>query len=638
MKIIGKILVLLGFVAAVALLVCFSPQGLMTVSVENAKSVRTDFVEQTEQSLPGQTLEDERAAVTVERTAEGYFKPYNSQEKFYEKVYKNSADAVPFERKIFAGILPHHLVFPEYIAEYFERLKKTQDVNTFVVIGPNHFGFGAESICVSKYGFATPYGNLEPDFEIVDSLIADGGVEWDEKCFADEHSVSSLTSFIKKSFPQAKIVAVVLKNQVSEKKLDELVGSLDGLLGASDFVLASIDFSHYMIQNVADFHDDTTRSVIENFDFDGIDQLEIDSKPTLYAVMKYSEICGLTRANILRHTNNAEKMNGREFVAETTSHFYVSFDGQESEASRDLTILALGDVMLGRYVRTLMDAAGDNNYPFNLIKGTENRFFQGADVIFGNLEGPVFGQGYRSGTSLTFGFHEDTAPLLKEYGFNIMSVANNHTMNQRAEGLEATYLNLAMNDISACGSPVNSSDHVVYKTFGDKNAAFVCFNDIETRFDSDAAVSLIEVLNPTVDYVVVSIHWGIEYQHAPSEAKQIVPAHRFVDAGADLVIGGHPHVVQPFEIYNGVPIIYSLGNFIFDQYWSYDTQEELAMGIVLGDENIKLYLFPILSKKSQPYLMDYEERQRFYDRFLSWWNYSPEITTQIRSSLVEIQR
>lgn len=633
MKIIGKILVLLGFVAAAILLVYFSPRGLMTASVENAKSVRTDFVEQTEQSLPGQTSEEAKPAL-----AEDYFKPYNSQEKFYEKAYRSSADTEPFERKIFAGILPHHLVFPEYIAEYFERLKKTQDVSTFVVIGPNHFGFGAESVCVSKYGFATPYGNLEPDFEIVDSLIAGGGVGWDEKCFADEHSISSLTSFIKKSFPNAKIVAIVLKNQVSEKKLDELVSGLDGLLSVSDFVLASIDFSHYMVQNVADFHDETTRTVIENFDFDGIDQLEIDSKPTLYTVLKYSEICGLTRANILRHTNNAEKMNGREFVAETTSHFYVSFDGGKNENDRGLTILAVGDVMLGRYVRTLMDAAGNNNYPFELIKGTESRFFQGADVIFGNLEGPVFGEGYKSGTSLTFGFHEDTAPLLKEYGFNVMSVANNHTMNQRTEGLEATYANLAANDISACGSPLNSSDHVVYKTFGDKEVAFVCFNDVEVRFDDNAAASLIEALDPTVDYVIVSIHWGIEYQHDPSEQKEIIPAHKFVDAGADLVIGGHPHVVQPFEIYNGVPIIYSLGNFVFDQYWSYDTQEELAMGIVLGDESVKLYLFPMLSRKSQPYLMDYDERQRFYDRFLSWWDYSPEMAAQIRNSLVEIQR
>jgi len=633
----SKISIILGFVAAVVLLVYFSPQELMTVSVENAGAVVSG-------SLPGQQTRAERVSLSLQpealpaKPAVGYFKPYNSQEKFYEKAYKNLADAESFERKVFAGILPHHLVFPEYIAEYFERLSKTQDVKTFVIVGPNHFGVGENSICVSEYGFATPYGNLEPDFEIVDSLIAGGYAGWDKKCFADEHSINSLTSFIKKSFPNAKIVAVVLKNQLSEKKLDEFTNGLDDLLSAGDFVLASIDFSHYMVQNVADFHDETTRSVIENFDFEGIDRLEIDSKPTLYTVMKYAEVCGLTRANILHHTNNAEKMNGREFVSETTSHFYVSFDGGASESSRNVTILALGDVMLGRYVRTLMDSSGNNNYPFELIKGTENRFFSGADVIFGNLEGPIKGEGYKSGTSLIFGFHEDTAPLLKSFGFNVVSVANNHTMNQKADGLESTYLNLAANDIDACGSPVNSSDHVVYKTFGDKKTAFVCFNDIETRFDPDSAVGLIEALDPTVDYVIVSIHWGIEYQHTPSESKQITPAHKFVDAGADLVIGHHPHVVQPFEVYNGVPIIYSLGNFIFDQYWSYDTQEELGMGIVLGDESTKLYLFPILSRKSQPYLMDYDERQRFYDRFLSWWDYSPEMASQIRSSFVEISR
>jgi poly-gamma-glutamate synthesis protein (capsule biosynthesis protein) len=632
MKFVGKFLIVLGLAAAAVLLVYLSPSGSMTVSVENAgfeKEERTASL-----SIGGENTEK----VAIERIAEGYFKPYNSQEKFYEKAYKDLADVEPFERRAFAGILPHHLIFPEYIAEYFGRLSKTQDVKTFVVVGPNHFGFGGNSICVSEYGFATPYGNLEPDFEIVDALTAGGYADWDEKCFADEHSINSLTSFIKKSFPDAKIAAVVLKNQLSEKKLDKFVDGLNGILGADDFVLASIDFSHYMVQNVADFHDEATQTVIENFDLDGIDQLEIDSKPTLYTVLKYAEVCGLTRANILHHTNSAEKTNGREFVAETTSHFYVSFDGGENENSRDFTILSLGDVMLGRYVRTLMDSAGNNNYPFELIKGTENRFFSGSDVIFGNLEGPIQGEGYKSGTSLIFGFGEDTAPLLNNFGFDVMSVANNHTMNQGADGLESTYLNLSGSSVDACGSPVNSSDHIVYKNFGNKKAAFVCFNDIEVRFDPNSVIGLIETLDSTVDYVIVSIHWGIEYQHTPSEQKQIIPAHKFVDAGADLVIGHHPHVVQPFEIYNGVPIIYSLGNFIFDQYWSYDTQEELGIGVVLGDEKIKLYLFPMLSRKSQPYLMDYEERQKFYDRFLSWWDYPPEIASQIRNSLIEISR
>src|SRR3989339_776171 len=180
-KIMSKISILIGFVAAVVLLVYFSPQELMTVSVENAT---VEGAQEETQGAETQGLAQAEPAL---------FKPYNSQERFYEKAYTGSVDAEPFERKAFAGILPHHLIFPEYIAEYFEKLKKTQDVKTFVVIGPNHFGFGENSICVSKYGFATPYGNLEPDFKIVDSLIAGGGDEWDEKCFADEHSISSLT-------------------------------------------------------------------------------------------------------------------------------------------------------------------------------------------------------------------------------------------------------------------------------------------------------------------------------------------------------------------------------------------------------------------------------------------------------------
>ena len=137
--------------------------------------------------------------------------------------------------------------------------------------------------------------------------------------------------------------------------------------------------------------------------------------------------------------------------------------------------------------------------------------------------------------------------------------------------------------------------------------------------------------------MVVSPHFGVEYKHTPNN-RQIELAHAFVDAGADIIVGTHPHVVQTFEIYNGVPIFYSLGNFIFDQYWSYDTQEELSLGIVMSEDFYKIYLFPILSQKSQPYLMNANQRKEFFEKLIKWGNYDEHTSSMIRSGIIEIKR
>ena len=112
-----------------------------------------------------------------------------------------------------------------------------------------------------------------------------------------------------------------------------------------------------------------------------------------------------------------------------------------------------------------------------------------------------------------------------------------------------------------------------------------------------------------MNHLIVTIHWGNEYQHTANYGKQIEPGRAFVDAGADIVIGHHPHVVQNFEIYNNKLIFYSLGNFVFDQYWSKATQEQLGLGIIMEKDSVKVHLLPMISKMSQPRLMTTEERK-----------------------------
>ena len=620
--------ILLGFIGAIIVLVVYSPEELIQVSINSALETGTIEV-----------ADDAEADDDATEKAEDYFQSYMSSAKFFDRAYRLVEDTEPLDEEARAGILPHHLVRPQYIAEYFEKLAETQEIDTFIVIGPNHFDRGKESIAVSQYGYTTPYGEIEPDFYIVDRLLKKGYAGWDQSAFDQEHSIGSLVPFIKKSFPDAKIVPITLKGRNLESNLDKLVEDLADWVGPNDFVLGSIDFSHYMNNYVADFHDELSQTVIETFDYDALDELEIDSVPTLHVVMKYAEEMGAKKVDIVNHSNSAEKVNGRDFVAETTSHFYIAFEEGDIEADRAVTVMAVGDIMMGRYVRTLSERADDLEYPFGLIRGQEDRFFYGADVFFGNLEGPIEGDGHLSGTSVIFGFKEEIAPLMARMGFDVLSIANNHILNQGGDGFDSTLELLKENGIGACGHPTEASPYsVVYREFGGKTVAFMCFDDIAHRLDTDAAFELVETVSENVDFAIVSIHWGFEYKHEPNNYRQVVPARRFVDAGADAVIGHHPHVVQSMEVYEGVPIFYSLGNFIFDQYWSYDTQEQLGVGLVLGEDTTKVYLFPMYSEHSQPYLLEHKDRERFYDRFLDWEDYDEEMEAMIRSGVVEIWR
>jgi len=314
-------------------------------------------------------------------------------------------------------------------------------------------------------------------------------------------------------------------------------------------------------------------------------------------------------------------------------------------SEKELSILAFGDLMLGRYVRVLMDEKG-HNYPFEKLGDIKNIFSKDEDIVFANLEGPIKGDGIRSETSMNFGFPDYLGDLLVEKGISLVSLANNHTLNMGVNGFNSTTEILKDKEIGYCGEPEGISENSVYygasvdDNGNDVSYAFVCFHSAMSDLDLDQAYKLIEDVRPKVDFLIVSIHWGVEYKHTPDESKQIDVGHAFVDHGADLVIGHHPHVVQPFEIYKDRFIFYSLGNFVFDQYWSAETQKELAVGITLSkDSDGKIFtgaeLFPMKSETSQPRLLTSEEYAIWAEEFIGYWNFTEDQKTEIRSGVID---
>ncbi len=349
----------------------------------------------------------------------------------------------------------------------------------------------------------------------------------------------------------------------------------------------------------------------------------------------YSLLIGLLALTVVYRFGAGEVRFDQVFTA-VTSSAERSLKLVEAKPEPELKILAFGDMMLGRYVRTLQNKYGED-YVFEKIDLAA--LGEGMDLVHANLEGPIRGEGRSGGTAMIFAFNRDVGAFLARHGFDMVSIANNHSLDMGWEGWNETKDVLGEAGVGFCGNPSGvSADDVYYgESESGMSYAFVCLHTALAKLDLEAAKELIWELNNQVDQVIVSIHWGAEYKHTASEKAQVIPARAFVDSGADLVIGHHPHVVQNFEIYNGAPIFYSLGNFVFDQYWAKNVQEELAVKVAFDEDGVKrVELVPMKSAKSQSRLMTEEEASEWVERFVGYGKYDEEMEGMIRGFAIEL--
>jgi len=203
-----------------------------------------------------------------------------------------------------------------------------------------------------------------------------------------------------------------------------------------------------------------------------------------------------------------------------------------------------------------------------------------ADVAFVNLEGPISDKGSKlSWKEYTFRSRTALAQGLASAGVDVVSMANNHAMDCGSAALLDTIERLhavgvqeagSGKDVAAARSPAlleTPAGTVAVLAFTDKHASgFAAGTDkpgVATIGDGSKVLSAIEAAKAEADYVIVSFHWGTEYTFTAASYQRTL-AHKCVDAGADLVLGHHPHVIQGIEIYKDKLIAYSLGDFVFD--------------------------------------------------------------------------
>lgn len=269
------------------------------------------------------------------------------------------------------------------------------------------------------------------------------------------------------------------------------------------------------------------------------------------------------------------------FVAEAPGVF-VDSPAQEPEAA----ILFGGDMMFDRTIRVAADEKGDD-FLFSCIDTT----LRDADLIVANLEGPITTHDSTSVGSIpggennfTFTFPTSTATLLKRHNISLVNIGNNHIMNFGREGLLQTKEWLGEAGVTYFGDPDSpEAEKVDRREINGIPFSFVNWSD----WTSDKTDHTVQQVRKEIDggrITVVYTHWGDEYVDPTPQMRQL--AHSFIDAGAAIVIGSHPHIIQGHEIYNGKEIYYSLGNFIFDQYWNDDVRSGLLLRVVFGKTSV----------------------------------------------------
>lgn len=258
-----------------------------------------------------------------------------------------------------------------------------------------------------------------------------------------------------------------------------------------------------------------------------------------------------------------------------------------------LTIKAVGDIIPG------------TNYPHNRLPQQKQQLFasvkgylQGTDLLFGNFESTLTNHPYPAKDTsrpnvFAFRTPPEYAKLLQEVGFDVLSVANNHSLDFHHTGFNDTMKHIETVGMKAVGD----KNQILYLEQNNLKIAFIGFSNYDyhnSMNDLKTAAKLVKEADQTADIIIISVHGGAEgtsalrvkneteYFYGENRGNQVLFAHTMIDAGADLILGHGPHVPRAIELYQGKLIAYSLGNFV--GYRSLSTAAQLAYSLILQAE------------------------------------------------------
>ncbi|MBH5318220.1 CapA family protein [Paenibacillus sp. GSMTC-2017] len=305
---------------------------------------------------------------------------------------------------------------------------------------------------------------------------------------------------------------------------------------------------------------------------------------------------------------------------------------EETNSGSDerISLSFVGDLLPGEYVTPFMTQHG---YGFPYEKAM--LYLSEPDLLAGNLELPITKRGTPLvGNKYVYKGLPEALPALRDAGFDVFSLANNHALDQGVEGMVDTMTHLDEAGISHMGTGNNDTEAFapVIKEVNGIKVAYIGVSNVipfaEQKADRNVAgiaetyettrtVKAIKSAKEKADIVVLMVHWGVMGADMP-EPYQKNNARIYIDAGADLVIGSHPHVLQGFEKYKGKWIAYSLGNFVFTNYPKDALAETGVLDAACSKKgDCELSFYPMKVTEVQPTPLEGEEAKALLDRLTS---------------------
>jgi poly-gamma-glutamate capsule biosynthesis protein CapA/YwtB (metallophosphatase superfamily) len=302
----------------------------------------------------------------------------------------------------------------------------------------------------------------------------------------------------------------------------------------------------------------------------------------------------------------------------------INQDITKDEENKEITMVFTGDIYLSNYVTSAYDKEGiDGIVSKEVLDELSN-----ADVTMVNQEFAFSNRGTAApDKQFTFRLSPAYISTFLEMGIDIATLANNHTLDFGRDALLDSITTLRENNIAyvGAGEDITRARETKYMDVKGKNIAFLAASRVIpvtdwnatssnpglfTTYDPTALIEEIKIAKVKSDFIVVYVHWGLERKSHPEEYQRKL-AQQYINAGADIVVGSHPHVLQGVEYYNGKPIIYSLGNFIFNN----NIEQTAILKVVLTEDNeVKVYLLPCKAVNAKTSFMD----KSLYDSFYSY--------------------
>ena len=318
-------------------------------------------------------------------------------------------------------------------------------------------------------------------------------------------------------------------------------------------------------------------------------------------------------------------------VSSNTADTLASTNNQDEVTRSEPIVLAFaGDINLNEDSRPIKRYDKENKGILGCLSPELVEEMNQADIMMLNNEYAYSNRGKRiEEKSYTFRAKPERVNILHEMGVDIVSLANNHTLDYGMDALLDTFTTLEDAEIDYVGAGINMAraKAPIYYHIGDKTIAYLAASKVIYAADwyaTDTRAGMIGTYDPTLfltsikeaegnsDLVVVYVHWGVEKTHDIADHQKKL-AKEYIDAGADIVVGCHPHVMQGIDFYKGKLIAYSLGN-----YWFNNVKRETALLKIYleQDGTVRAQLLPAMGKDTFTYLITDDNEKKEYYKFM----------------------